>query len=289
MDNLLQIKGTSSLLGESPLYLKEKNSLYWSDIKGLKLCKLDISSGKVENYFFNKEIGSFTFTEDLKVIACTNDGYEYLNLDTLTTEPIIDPESNLKDNRFNDGKCDKYGRYFAGTMDNTEKSINGSLYCYDGQNISQKVTNLGISNGLGWNKEYTKFYLCDSMKGIIYEYNYDLQTGTLSDKKVFVDVDEKDGYPDGLCIDIEGCIYSCHWDGARITKYSPNAEILEVVKLPVPRVTSCCFGGKNLDKLYITTAAFGLDKNQIDQYPLSGYIFTLDTKTKGLENNFFKG
>lgn len=289
MDNLQYIKNTKSLLGEAPLYNHNDFCFYWSDIKNKKLLQYNIKTEQINHFQFHKEIGSFCFTNENKIIASANDGFEYLNLKTLDSTPITDPEKHLKNNRFNDGKCDKLGRYFAGTMDNTEKTINGSLYCYDGKNVVKKIENLGISNGLGWNKEYTKFYLCDSMKGIIYQFDYCLDSATLSNKKVFVDVDEKDGYPDGLCIDEDGYIYSCHWDGSRITKYNSNGKIVDIVTLPVPRVTSCCFGGKNLDKLYITTASYGLTEEELKDSPLSGYVFTLDTKARGVKNNFFKG
>jgi sugar lactone lactonase YvrE len=221
------------------------------------------------------------------MIISTKDGFEYLNIENKKITQIINPEKDKPNNRFNDGKCDKNGVYFAGTMDNNEEKINGSLYSFDGVNVSKKETNLFISNGLGWNKSSTKFYLTDSPKRVIYVYDYDLKTSNITNKKIFVNIPEKDGFPDGLCIDEEDYIWSAHWNGSKITRYNPNGEIDSIYKLPVPKVTSCCFGGKNLDKLFITTASIDLNEEELEKAPLSGYTFILDTKVKGLKPNLF--
>jgi len=288
MDKLSHIPNSKSILGEGPLYNELENSLYWTDIKDRKIYKYDLKTKETNAYAFNKAIGSFAFTQDNKLIATTNDGYEYLNLENNETTIINNPEENLPGNRFNDGKCDKNGRYFAGTMDNNEEEIKGSLYCLDGNTIEKKETDLFISNGLGWNKNSTKFYLTDSPKRVIYVYDYDLETGTLSNKQVFANIDEKYGYPDGLCVDDEDHIWSAHWYGWRVTRYKPDGSIDKVYSLPVPKVTSCNFGGVDLKTLYITTAAFGLSERELEDAPLSGHTFILETNVKGQQPNLFK-
>lgn len=288
MHNLNYIKDSKSILGEGPLYHESQNALYWTDIKDNKLYKYDLSSKEITPFQFNKPIGSFAFTKNDEIIATTNDGFEYLDLINKKITSIIDPEKELSQNRFNDGKCDSYGRYFAGTMDNNEEDIKGSLYCFDGETVEKKETNLFISNGLGWNCDSSKFYLTDSPKRTIYVYDYNLQTGILSNKKTFAQIDEKDGYPDGLCIDEEDCIWSAHWDGWKITRYKPDGTIDSVYPLPVPRVTSCNFGSKDLKTLFITTAWVGLTKEELEKAPLSGNTFFMNTKVKGQRPNLFK-
>ena len=222
-----------------------------------------------------------------ELIISTNDGFEYfdMSLDKLTH--INNPEINKPQNRFNDGKCDKMGRFFAGTMDNVEKTISGSLYWFDGKKVVKKEDNLFISNGLGWNNDSSKFYLTDSPKRVIYVYDYDLKTGEISNKKEFANIKQSDGYPDGLCVDSENYIWSTHWNGGKITRYAPDGSIDSEYKLPVPNVTCCAFGGKNLDILYITTAQKGLSEQELKDAPLSGYTFFMQTKTKGQKPNLF--
>ncbi|NQY93236.1 MAG: SMP-30/gluconolactonase/LRE family protein [Campylobacteraceae bacterium] len=288
MDKLSYIPNSKSILGEGPLYNELENSLYWTDIKDKKIYKYDLKTKETNSYQFNKAIGSFAFTTNNELIATTNDGYEYLNLKNKNTIMINNPEENLPDNRFNDGKCDKNGRYFAGTMDNNEEEIKGSLYCLDGNKIQKKESDLFISNGLGWNSDSTKFYLTDSPKRVIYIYDYDLKTGNLSNKKVFANIKDEDGYPDGLCIDDENHIWSAHWNGWKITRYKPDGSIDATYDLPVPKVTSCNFAGKDLNTLYITTAAFGLSEEELRKAPLSGHTFILETEVKGQKPNLFK-
>jgi len=287
MYELKKIENSKSILGEGPVYKKDENSLYWTDIKDKKIYKYDLESKEVKSFQFTKEIGSYAFTNKGKVIASTNDGFEYLDLKTNEITHILDPEKDITNNRFNDGKCDAKGRYFAGTMDNNEKNINGSLYCLEGNVLEKKETNLFISNGLGWNSDSTKFYLTDSPKRIIYVYDYDLSTGQMTNKKVFTKIKEEDGYPDGLCIDSKDHIWSAHWAGSKITRYKPDGSIDKIINMPVPNITSCCFGGIDNKTLFITTAQKGLSKEELEKTPNTGYTFCLSTDIEGLKTNLF--
>ncbi len=284
---LKHIENSKSLLGEGPLYNDKENALYWTDIKGMKLFRYDLESKVVKNYRFTKPIGSFAFTCNDEIIVTTTSGFEYAILNENRFVSIVNPEINKPHNRFNDGKCDAKGRYFAGTMDNNEKEITGSLYSFDGDGIEKLEDNLFISNGLGWSPNSSKFYLTDSPKRVIYVYDYDLELGKISNKKIFANIDEKDGYPDGLCVDSEGYIWSAHWYGWKITRYAPDGSIDSIYDIPVPKVTSCNFGGKELDTLFITTASFELSEEELKKAPLSGYTFALKTKVKGQKTNIF--
>ncbi len=284
---LKHIENSKSLLGEGPLYNEKENSLYWTDIKGMRLFKYDLETKKVSDYNFTKPIGSFAFTCNDEIITTTTCGFEYANKDSNRLLPIVNPEEDKPNNRFNDGKCDAKGRYFAGTMDNNEKEITGSLYCYDGNSVKKIEDNLFVSNGLGWSPDSTKFYLTDSPKRVIYVYDYDLELGAISNRQVFANTQEKDGYPDGLCVDSEGYVWSAHWYGWKVTRYAPDGSIDSVYDMPVPKVTSCNFGGKDLKTLYITTASFELSEEELEKAPLSGYTFALQTKVKGQKPNIF--
>lgn len=275
-------------LAEGPLYNEKEDTLCFVDIKEKKIHFFSLDSNELNTHEFQKEIGTFSFTNTNKLIVALSDGLYLYNLKTQDLEFLCNPETHLPNNRFNDGKCDKMGRFFAGTMDNFEEDISGSLYMYSQKKITQVETKLSISNGLGWNKNFTKFYLTDSPKRVIYEYDYDLTNATVSNKKIFTVVKEQDGYPDGLCLDKDDNIYSAHWDGFKITKYAPDGKILATISLPVPNVSSCCFGGKNYDTLFITTAKKGLSQEELAKYPQSGAIFYKKIDTQGLPPSTFK-
>lgn len=287
MHNIELIKNSQSILAEGPVYNEKENSLYWTDIKDKKIYKYNLIEEKVIKYQFDKKIGTFAFTNKNKIIAACEDGFYYLNLEEETMSFIYNPEEEIPENRFNDGKCDIQGRFYAGTMDDKEEKTCGSLYFYEKNNIRKIESNLGISNGLGWNKSNTKFYLTDSPKREIYEYDYDINTGYISNKKIFAKIKEEDGFPDGLTLDDDDNIYSCHWDGFKITKYSPTGKILEIIKLPVPNISSCCFGGKDFDILFITSARKGLSTEDLKKYPLSGHVFKLKLNVSGQKSNLF--
>lgn len=288
MHKLTFIPNSKCILGEGPLYKENENSLYWSDIKDKRIYKYDLNSKTVEHFQFTKNIGSFVFTSENKLLATTNEGYEYLDLETKEISPLINPEEELINNRFNDGKCDAKGRYFAGSMDNNEEKITGSLYCLDKNICEKKEKDLFISNGLGWNKNSSKFYLTDSPKRVIYVYDYDLETSTMSNKQIFVRIKDEDGYPDGLCLDEEDYIWSAHWAGSKITRYKPDGSIDKIIELPVPNVTSCCFGGKDFKTLFITSAQKGLSYEELLASPLSGNTFILETNVKGQKPNLYQ-
>lgn len=288
MPNIELIKNSQSILAEGPVFNEEKNSLYWTDIKDKKIYEYKLETEEIKKYQFDKKIGTFAFSSKHQIIAACEDGFYFLNLENLNMEFILNPKEEIATNRFNDGKCDDKGRFLAGSMDDEEKYETGYLYSYDGKIVKKLESNLKISNGLGWNNANTKFYLTDSPKREIYEYDYDIKSGKISNKKIFAKIEPKDGYPDGLTLDEQDNIYSCHWDGFKITKYSPKGEILEQYKLPVPNVSSCCFGGKDYKTLFITTAKKGLTKDELEKYPLSGHIFKMNLNISGQKSKTFK-
>ena len=277
-----------STLGEGPLYNDKQNAIFWCDIKNNCIYSHNLITKQKNRYSFISQVGSFAFCEDDKqMIVGTKDGIVYYDFLTQKTTPLIHPESHLPSNRLNDGKCDAKGRFFVGSMDDAEKDTVGSLYVYDGKECKQLEQNLAISNGLGWSSDNKKFYLTDSPNRIIYSYDYDLETATLSNRQEFAKIRAQDGYPDGLCVDSEDHIWSAHWNGWKITRYTPNGEIDSIYELPVPKVTSCNFGGADNKTLFVTTANIDLDKETLEKAPLSGSVFYLSLDIKGQMSNRF--
>ena len=174
----------------------------------------------------------------------------------------------------NDGKCDPKGRFWFASMDGHCHRQTGSLWCMGlGGEIHKKVDGVIVGNGLGWSPGGQKMYFTDSENRTIYQYLYDLENGVLGERSVFAAVAKGKGLPDGLAVDQEGFVWSAHWDGWRITRYSPEGEVDRVIMMPVPRPTSVAFGGAQLDTLFITSASHQLTSAQLDAAPLSGALF----------------
>lgn len=184
---------------------------------------------------------------------------------TCVCEPDLHP-----DEMFNDGKLDKQGRLWVATKDINEASPIANLYCFDGRVLACKQQDVIVGNGIDWSTEGTTMYFTDSPRQTIYQYDFDVTSGSLSHRKKFVKVSR--GYPDGLCVDNKDNVWSAHWDGACITCYSPSGEILKVIDLPCQRPTSCCFGGEEREELFITSASVGLELNADGS---DGYVFIL--------------
>ena len=146
-----------------------------------------------------------------------------------------------------------------------------------------------VSNGLGWSPDDRIMYFTDSGRGVIYAFDFDVDTGDIDNRRDFVRVAPADGLPDGLAVDAEGFVWGAHWNGWRITRYDPDGRIDRVVDLPVPQVTSLAFGGDSLDQMFVTTARLGLTENQLKEAPLSGGLFMIDAGVTGLPEVPFQG
>ena len=150
-------------------------------------------------------------------------------------------------------------------------------------------TGITISNGIDWSPDDKTMYYTDSPLHVIYAYDFDLPTGEISNRRAFVKVPDAEGFPDGLTVDSEGFIWSAHWDGWRVTRYDPDGKVERVINMPVQRPTSCTFGGKDLNKIFVTSAWTGLSETDRREQPFSGDLFLIETKVIGQPVNFFGG
>ncbi|MBK8905140.1 MAG: SMP-30/gluconolactonase/LRE family protein [Anaerolineaceae bacterium] len=277
-------------LGEGPLWAAQENALYWVDILNRQVHRLEPASGQKRSWTFSEPITSLALRQSGGFVGTVTHGFAAIDLDSRTIEPLVPVETDLPDNRFNDGKVDGYGRYWAGTMNRQEKEASGTLYRLDPDLSLHTVDEeYIITNGPAFSLDGTTMYHNDSVKGFVYA--FDLQDdGTVRGKRPFTQLTfAKDGAPDGMTVDSENCLWLAHYGGARLTRFAPTGEILEVVPLPVPNVTSCTFGGPNLDTLYITTAAQNMSAAELEKYPLSGSLFAYQPGVKGLPTPQFAG
>jgi sugar lactone lactonase YvrE len=284
------IWSAQTILGEAPFWCQKEGVLYWLDIIGKNIFRFDPKSGDRDIFPQKYEFGCIIKRSKGGFIGGTNKGIVLVKDDLKTTEIIADPEAHLNNNRFNDGKCDRFGRFWAGTTDIDEIDPTGSLYCVGEQlKANQHFSKVIVANGLGWSPDNRTMYFTDSGLQTIHAFDYDIEKSSIVNRRDFVVVDPSEGIPDGLTVDAEGYIWSAHWNGSRITRYDPNGKVNRVINMPVPNVTSLAFGGQKLDQLYVTTARLGLTEDQIKAAPLSGNLFVLDTGYQGLPETDFCG
>ncbi len=265
------------LLGEGPVW----------DAKKQVVCWVDILNGAIHGYApknkvhttisLNQLIGAFAFCTDGNFIAALQNGFAFIERASGEIKMIEDPEAHLPGNRFNDGKCDPAGRFWAGTMALTEESGAGSFYTIEKNvGVTKKINNVSISNGMVWSADHTTLYYIDSPSFKVVAYDYDTTTGHISNERTIITIRAADGVPDGMTIDTEGMLWIAHWDGWQVTRWNPaTGEKLFHFTLPVGRVTSCTFGGQSLEDLYITSARVGLTDEALESQPLAGALFVI--------------
>ncbi|WP_210467999.1 SMP-30/gluconolactonase/LRE family protein [Sporosarcina sp. 6E9] len=280
-----------AILAEGPCWDYEKNLLYWVDILGKKVnvfnpvteINLSIDVGQL--------IGAAAIREKGGLVVALQNGFHFLNLDNGQLIKIDDPESNMESNRFNDGKCDPAGRFWAGTMSLEAVQNEGSLYCLDTNHLVEKViADVTISNGLAWDTSKNKMYFIDTPLNKVFVFDYEIETGAISNRKVAVNISKDLGAPDGMTIDREGMLWIALWGGSKVIRCNPKTgQIIGEVLVPCSKVTSCTFGGKDLDELYITTARLNPSEKELKEEPLAGGIFKAKVGVKGNKEFFYKG
>lgn len=278
-----------AILGEGPHW--DGHVLYWVDIMSKRLHRYDPEHLHNDTFHLDQYIGAVIPSENGQLVVGLQNGIHVLDLQSKSLTVIEDPETDLPHNRFNDGKCDPSGRLYIGTMDVNAVKGKGSLYRLDLSGRLKKMISLvTISNGLAWSPDEKYMYFIDTPTGEVSTFTYDKQTGDIVFKETAVRIPNEMGSPDGMTIDQEGMIWVAHWEGSRVTRWDPHiGKQLDEVCVPAPNVTSCTFGGKNLDELYITTARQGLTEEQLAMFPQAGGLFKVKTKEQGLVGQVYRG
>jgi sugar lactone lactonase YvrE len=190
----------------------------------------------------------------------------------------------------NDGKCDRAGRFWAGTMAMKEGPGAGSLYRLDtDHSVHTMVTGVTISNGLCWSLDDKQMYYIDTPLGRVDVFDFDAPSGAIKNRRTLFEIPKENGAPDGMTIDEDGCLWVAHWGGGAVRRYTTKGVVDQTIELPASRVTSCMFGGSDLRDLYITTASIGLTPEQQREQPHAGGIFVSRTGVTGTPGYLFKG
>jgi sugar lactone lactonase YvrE len=233
-------------------------------------------------------VGSIAFRERGGLIAATKSGIHFLDAAGGALARAANPEARLPENRFNDGRCDRAGRFWVGTMSDVKRDPVGSLYRVDTDFTCIKLRNgIIIPNSLAFSPEGRTMYFADTNRHSIWSWDYHLASGAATNERVFADTGS--GRPDGSCVDAEGCLWNAEYGAWRLVRYTPRGKVDRVVALPVANPTCCCFGGEDLDTLYVTTATQRLTPEELAQQPLAGSLLALRPGVKGLAESRFAG
>ncbi len=261
---MLAVKVTSvwnptTTLGEGPLWSVDLGALLWLDIKGCVGFRFTPSTDGREAFALPEEVGAVALRRGGGLVAAARSGFAFLDLERGVLDPIADPEADLPGNRFNDGECDPAGSFFAGTMDDACVRPTGSLYRL-APDLSVERVDSGyvVTNGPAFAPDGRRMVHTESVGRTIFAFDRDPTDGALSGRRVLRTLGPEEGLPDGMTFDAEGFLWCAHWAGGRLTRLAPDGSVERVVPVPARDVTSCAFGGDELDVLYITTAEDGL-------------------------------
>lgn len=263
-------------LGECIRWDEREKLIYWCDIPGQKLHRFDPTTGRDDIMQIGQEIGCFAQDERGGFIAGLRSGYARITGFGGDIQPLTSPDYNPQKVRFNDGRCDPAGRFWAGTMWEPRDIAGGHIYCLevDGR-FSAKANPVVIANGITFSPDHTTFTLADTPNHVLWAFDYDIDSGNVGNRRVLRTYDPPTGRPDGACVDAEGNIYIAIFTGGRVEKLSPTGKLLAVIELPVPNITCCTFAGDDLRTLYITTARTRMSDAELAAKPYAGGVFAV--------------
>ncbi|GHB90823.1 SMP-30/gluconolactonase/LRE family protein [Cerasicoccus arenae] len=270
----------AAVLGEGPFW--HDGAIHYVDIEGKQLLRLE-GENVVVVYEFPRRVGAVVPAKEGGFVCALEEGFYHLSADGDDLTYLTDPEPGRTDNRFNDGKCDPFGRFVAGTMSLVDDNEGAALYSLGKDGSCQQVlAPVGCSNGLAWSKDQKHFFYIDTPTRQIVRFDYAAETGAISNRKVCIEIPAEDGHPDGMCIDQDDHLWIAHWGGWQVARYNPaTGQKMEHIHVPAAQVTSCAFGGGGMNELYITTGCYNLTSEQRAEQPHAGKVFVCPVDAVG--------
>ena len=280
------IAPADALLGEGPVWVARERALWWVDIKAPAILRWTEEEG-VARWTPPFRVSALAPAAAGGFVAATERGFCRADPAAGRYELIAAPEAHLPGNRSNDGKLDRAGRFWMGTMDDAEQEATGTLYRLD-PDLRWWLMDCGyrVTNGPAFSPDGRVMYHSDSALRTIYAFDLD-EDGHAQGRRVFARFRDEDGYPDGMTVDSEACLWVAFWDGWCLRRLSPDGEVMQTCPLPVERPTSCAFGGDALDRLFVTSARIGLNEKTLAVQPLAGALFMMEAGVRGLPDRPF--
>jgi sugar lactone lactonase YvrE len=279
----------AALIGECPRWHPAEQMLYWVDIMEPSVNRFDPDTGRNVTWKMPERIGCFGFRRDGGLIAGMQSGIFMVDLEPrVVLTRVFDFEPNNPEVRFNDGRVDPGGRFWAGTNSESMDKRSNSLFRFDPNgDCTRMVDGLICSNGLAFSPDGKTMYHSDSRQDYVWAWDFNQRTGDISNQRVFLQIDIQEGRPDGAAVDSEGYYWLCHVGGWHVARYSPEGRIDRVIGVPAQRPTMCAFGGKDLKTLYVTTARTPLSAQALAKQPLAGSLFSMRVDVPGIPEPYF--
>ncbi len=281
----------ANILGEGPIWHPREKALYWCDNLKPSVQRYDPATGEATVWPLDKQVGSIVFRESGGIVAGMECGFCFIDLETGGIESIVDPEAGIAGNRLNDGKCDRAGRYWCGSMDAALKDPTAALYRLDTDLSCHRMDDgFTVSNGIAFSPDDKVMYFSDTRAETVYAYDFDLASGALENRRVFISTREIAGRVDGATVDADGYYWCAHIHGGEIARYDPDGRLERTIPLPVRHPTMCTFGGEDFDTLYVTSSTKFLGPGEAENQPLAGALFAIhDVGAKGIVEPYFAG
>ena len=278
-------------LGEGSIWDSREKCLWWVDITEGLVHRFDPTTGENRTREVGQMVGTVVMRETGGLLVAIEKGIATLDFESGRLDMVAQPEADKPTNRFNDGKCDPAGRFWAGTLSLTGEEKAGRLYVYDASGrVRAMVSGVTTSNGIVWSHDRTTMYFIDTPTFEVWAYDYDFETGEIANRRTVVEVSRDLGFPDGMTIDAEGMLWIAHWGGWRVNRWDPGTGLrIDSVRIPAKCVTSCAFGGDDLKTLYVTTAGGTSGENDDPEDPNGGHLFAWESPVAGVEAFRFAG
>jgi L-arabinonolactonase len=284
---------SNSLLGEGPVWDPKESVLWWLDIYGRKIHRFNPADGSNVTWNSPEELGCIGLRANGGLIVTRKTGFYFFDPATGQFEAIIDPEAHLPETRFNDGKTDRQGRFWAGTMfevPGRETEYIGGLYRMDGdRSVHKMISGVSCANGLAWSPDSRRMYFADTWSRKVWRYDSDPDTGAIDNRQEFIDVAELNGLPDGATVDAEGCYWLTVPLTFQVCRFDPDGQLMRSIQLPTDHPSCCEFGGPNMNDLYVTTARLRRPDEFFRDQRNAGGLFVIHTDVKGIPNTPFVG
>ena len=285
---LRRVGDQTDILGESPIWDERAGCLYWVDIRRPAIQRLVPATGQIDTWPMPDLVGSIALTDEGRLLVALPQFVALFDTASGSLESYAWPPTVIAGHRFNDGRCDRQGRFWLGSMHNLTRAPEGTLFRMDGPGELQPVrTGVCIPNSLAFSPDGRTMYFADSLQYALYAHDYDPAQGRMGEPRVLART-QPPGFPDGSAVDEEGFVWNAEFNAWRVVRYSPQGRVDRVIELPVERPTCCAFGGADLRTLYITTASQHMSAGELADQPLAGALLSLDVGVRGLPEPRFR-
>jgi sugar lactone lactonase YvrE len=291
MTDIASVVQSQDSLGESVVWCPRSRKVWWLDILKPCLQSYDPATGAHKVYPLpGPNCGCAALRTSGGFVLAMDNGLHSFDPESGRLELLFHPEPQPPSNRYNDGRCDRRGRFWLGTMDSAIRGPSGSLYRLGAdRSVKKFLEGITVPNSTAFSPDDRTMYFADTPKHTIWAFDFDIDAGVISNQRAFADLSARRGLPDGSCIDAEGFLWNAEFAGKRLTRYAPDGRVDRTVDVPVTSPTCCCFGGDNLETLYVTSSTHEHSAEQRKAEPFRGGLLALNVGVRGLPEAMYGG